>query len=455
MERRGEHVDGGAREGDTEPFPPSVHGDEGDQEQRVPGIAGGQEDEGPAGDQQRPAPGAPRIAAPHDVHAHGRDDGHQHRERPAVGQDQAQERVAGPGRGVVVALLLDVAAEVAEDRAAREQDVRQVDQYDEGRGRQQDGDGVPDAADPGQRAGEHDGRHQLGGDGGADQHASRCPPREGPGGDEAESGHREEHAQHVDVRVVDRLQRDGGAPGPVRRLAEVVAAPSQDQQERPGHAEGDQGGADLERLVPGAGGGQPVDRQEVRLGDGRVDGVHGGPVDAGAVARAVGGRDGREVRAAARGAGGEEPGVTQRGEGRILRGVVVRGGPGGLHAAVPGVAVGIGAGPRGPQQPGHGDGDGPRDDQPREPPGRDPAQREQRDAEQHPADRVAPEEPDGVAEVVPVHDGEGEHRRECGQGDAGGHERGARGEHGKGFHLRKRSRNRTSRGPRHLGVRVS
>ncbi|GGS11744.1 hypothetical protein Snoj_36290 [Streptomyces nojiriensis] len=72
------------------------------------------------------------------------------------------------------------------------------------------------------------------------------------------------------MRVVHGFDRYGGTPGPVRGPARVLAPAAQDQQQRARHAEGEEAGAGLERLVPGSGRGGPVDRQEVRLGDGRV-----------------------------------------------------------------------------------------------------------------------------------------------------------------------------------------
>ncbi len=218
------------------------------------------------------------------------------------------------------------------------------------------------------------------------------------------------------MRIVHRLDRYGRTPRPVRGPARVRAPPAQDQQQRAAHAEGQHPGADLERLVPGALGGEPVDGQEVRLCDRRIDGVHGRPVDPGAVRGVPGVRNPGPVRAGAGGARGEEPRIAQPGQRRVLRRVVVRGDAVGLDPAVPGVAVRVGAGPGRRHQPRRRHRDGPRQHQRYDDGGRDPAQREHGDREQRPAGRVTPGQCGGVGEVAVAADGPHEGGDEGGEG---------------------------------------
>lgn len=355
-----------------------------------------------------------RIPAPPDVRHHrqhpGRDGGH----RPGVGEQQAQQRVAAARARVLVPLLLRVAAQVPEDRPARDEHVRQVRQPRHRGRRYQQRRRVPPPPYAGQRARKQHGGQQLR----RDRQPEQGPAERPSAYHGAQRRHRQQHAEDVDVRVVHRLHRHRRTPGPVRDRTEPRAPTPLDQQQRPRDGERQQRPAGLQALVAHAGRGQGVDQPEPALGDGRVDGVHGRPVDPRADPRP----DPHPVRTGAVGpAAREQPVVAQGAQRRIGGGVVVRGDPGGLHPPVPGVAEGVGTGQRRPGQPRRAAGHRTRQHERDHVPPRNPPQRPDGRAEQRPGGRVPPREPRGIGEVALLADRrheDGGERGEQQQGEA-------------------------------------
>jgi hypothetical protein len=215
-----------------------------------------------------------------------------------------------------------------------------------------------------------------------------------------------------------RRRRPGTRP--TARAPRVRAAPAQQRDQGECGDAGEERTAGLQGLVAGAVRGEDVDGEAPALGDGRVNGVHGGAVDQSAAAVGCG----MPVPGRAVVARGEEPGVAQPaqfGRGRRVRvGRDARG----LHPAVPCVAVHVVAGARRPRQPREAQGGAARDDQGDGPPHRHLAYGEDRPGEQRPGGAVPEEQARGVAaggaEAACRADGGGDDRREGGYEDGGG-----------------------------------
>ncbi|WTJ77433.1 hypothetical protein OG335_30970 [Kitasatospora sp. NBC_01539] len=322
---------------------------------------------------------------------------------------EEQPHQAEPGRLALVALLLEVAGQVAEHPGAGGEHERQVGEQEGaggGRREQQVARGRAAGQHPGHRARQGEGGQELDGGGRAEQRAAG--DRSAAGGEEQGRGH-QQGAQGVDVGVVDRPERDPREPPP---QGGVHRSAAQEQQTGGGHRE--QRAARLDGADTAADRGEPA---EPALRDRRVDGVHGGPVDvrAGAFGGAA------LVPAGARAAGREEVGRggAQTGQGGVVRCVAVWREARGLHPAVPDVAVGVVAGARRGEQAGGGDGDRTGQHQRRPvPPGRVPQQRDG-EGEQREVGRVPAVQRAGVAEGAATRHGAGEGRDE---GDQGGND---------------------------------
>ncbi len=158
-----------------------------------------------------------------------------------------------------------------------------------------------------------------------------------------------------------------------------------------------------------------MDGEVPALGDGRVNGGDGGAVDADAQATVRAGQS----PACAGAPGGKEPVVAQLGEFGCGGRVGVRGDPGGLDAAVPGVPVhvGAGAGQRGERGQRHGGRSG--QDQCGRGARRGLAYGPYRGGEQRPGDGVSGQQAAGVALVVACANGVEDDGGECGEEDRG------------------------------------
>ena len=202
---------------------------------------------------------------------------------------------------------------------------------------------------PGQQRGHRQcGRH-LGRDGQAEQDPAEHGPAGGAGrGQHQDRGRGDAHRDHVHVGAVAGLQDHRRAPGPQRGHPDVPAQPAQAEQQQHRDEDGDQRRGGLDGQARVAGGGQVVHPEEVRLGDRRVDGRHGRPVDLRAARGEFGGRMTADVRRrdAVLGVGVEEELVPQPGQLRGRGDVLVRVDARGLDFPVPDVAVEIVAAPR-------------------------------------------------------------------------------------------------------------
>ncbi|KQV20020.1 hypothetical protein ASE03_24860 [Kitasatospora sp. Root187] len=137
-----------------------------------------------------------------------------------AGQQQSHQPEAVDSAALVVTLLAQVTGQVAEHRAAGAQQVRQVAQREgrQGGERQQEQAGARTAGQhAGERGGQRDPRHQLGGGRQPQQRARQgCPPpvRCAPGRQQA--AEQQQCAQGVHVRVVDRPDHHPRTPAPQR-----------------------------------------------------------------------------------------------------------------------------------------------------------------------------------------------------------------------------------------------
>ncbi|AJF63244.1 hypothetical protein SVTN_00575 [Streptomyces vietnamensis] len=129
-----------------------------------------------------------------------------------------------------------------------------------------------------------------------------------------DSGGGQQDGEDVGVGVVDRLDRNGRAAGPVGGRPRVPSASQDPQQHRRG-GHGEDGAAHLEGFAADTARREDVDEEEVRLAGRRVDRVRLGAVDP--RADALG--DGRRAGLAALRPGGEQPDVPVRHEGGIGR----------------------------------------------------------------------------------------------------------------------------------------
>ena len=371
---------------ERQPFRPAVQDHQHDQEDRVPLVARRGHGQGHAGHHDRAAPGVVRIREPqHGQAGHAEDrDGDDGRRLP--GHERADD---GEPLAAVVPLLLQVARQEPDDLAADRQHVRHVDGGD-GAGRGDD-DRPPLAP---QHRGPREHRRHLRRDGQPEQRAAQQrAPRAAAAPGQHEQRHRgQQDRDHVHVRAVAGLQGDRRAPRPQGGPPQVTAQPAEPGQQYERHQDRAGPRRRLHRGRAGAHRGDVVQRPEVGLRDRRIDGRYRRAVYPRAPRdqpgpRVTGKRGARPDTVRVRGApagGRPEERVAQVGQLRGRRHVGVRVDPGGLHPAVPHVAVHVVARLRRRRHRHDLDGDPADDDEGDRPPHRDAAQQPRRAGEQYP-----------------------------------------------------------------------
>ncbi len=396
-------VDGVAGQPHGHPLRPAVEHHEGDQEQGVPRVVRREDEQQGAGHGERRTPRPVRIGAAADHHGHDEEDRHGRVPCRPLRQQEAQQSEARP---VVVALLAQIAGQVADHRRAGHQHIWHV-----GRGDREHRHASGQQGPAPRAAHEGRGREHLHRDRGTGQHPAedRAARR-----DRREAEDHEQHAEAVDVAVVARFEDDHRTPRPQHRVPRVATETPQHEQQGGGHRDRDESRRGLHWLASAVGGDR-VHAAVPELRDGRVDRVHGRPVHerAGAVRQRV-----PEPSGAV--SGREQPVVAQVFESGVLRAVAVRRDPRRLDASVPRVAVRVVARLR-HRGHGHGlEGDGPEQDQRDGGAARDAAHDDPcGEREQHPGDGVGGIDARGVGARVGAAYGVGEGAAER-EGDRGG-----------------------------------
>ena len=324
-----------------QPFPAPAERDERQQQQGVPGVARAENQEGAADHHELTEPGPVGVGLPDGERGQTGQQESGHDDGRAARRDQRDQGEPG---AVLVALLGEVAGQVAEHADAGGQHVRHVEQREGHHGGEND---LPALSLEHRRC--RDGRDEFDTDG----HAQQDPAAKVLFAADPEGGGKDErHPEQVDVRVGDALRRDQRAPRPEGGVPLVDAAAAHAHQQHPGDADTEEQAGQLQRPVPRLGADDGPDGDEVDLGGRRIDRGDGRTIQRRTQGQGrvpVDGLDafahtGRPVLTGNR--GGEQPVRPQPVQPFVRRHVGVRRDPGVLHDAVPGVPGGIGAGIR-------------------------------------------------------------------------------------------------------------